>query len=819
MNRNTKRYPQEEIISLKKRGKRLRGGYLLAKLKNWKSSGSKPEIERPKTIKPKPLTTKRKTEPKQKIEAKGRAIPKSIEIKPIKAKKTISKQPKQKVEAKGRAIPKSIEIKPVEKKVRKTRQKSVNKIVVEKIKQAEQKPVETEKKVRKARQQSVNKVVVEKIKQAEQKPVETDTKRTIVASSFIDELHDETIFEKYGILNTEKYVNQIIKDLLPEIPQKSIPIDKGIELLTEKVIEENKLIKYFGSKSQFTDEDKNKLKILIAYYVIYTAGFDGSTRKKDAISQEFLNKLNNKYSKIDYILSVPNVSEKYTLGRQNKEVKVDDKTLQKIASLMSADDRYRPAMDGGYVDMENGVVVFTNSYTLLKLPIGSLNISRKLQDKTIYNFANKKGYKDIIDERFPPYQNVVPDKDFRKKVMTLNVDQELEKCKRFKFLSKYVEPLGTQESFGKIIYPNELYIKFSYKLYEKCLETLKLLGKTTFEFYCMKNDREEILLNKPIMLVSDEIEVLLMPVRQDPDELRSFDNAVYNYDKINDGVIEYIDPIKLSINNTVFNPQNKELVKLGDELNSNDTEQQALFDNFNPNTEQELQAIAKDIPAFGDDVNEEKFDVDGKYNLPEVVQKRDNMEVASVKDIKTMRFKALTLPSKYRQLLGKVPANFRMLLWGSPGHGKSSLALTIANDIGKYQKTLYVSAEESLQSATLSSRIKRFKANARNLMFNDTNNPDILDKIIMTQNPKFVVIDSVNVMIGKTEAIINLMLKYPEVGFIIIAQATKDKKKYAGLGSLAHAVDIVVNVRSGMAVAEKNRYAQLGSMPVKGIKI
>jgi hypothetical protein len=310
-----------------------------------------------------------------------------------------------------------------------------------------------------------------------------------------------------------------------------------------------------------------------------------------------------------------------------------------------------------------------------------------------------------------------------------------------------------------------------------------------------------------------------MPVRQDPDELRSFDNAVYNYDKINDGVIEYIDPIKLSINNTVFNPQNKELVKLGDELNSNDAEQQALFDNFNPNTEQELQAIAKDIPAFGDDVNEEKFDVDGKYNLPEVAQKRDNMEVASVKDIKTMRFKALTLPSKYRQLLGKVPANFRMLLWGSPGHGKSSLALTIANDIGKFVKTLYVSAEESLQSATLSSRIKRFKANARNLMFNDSNNPDILDKIIMTQNPKFVVIDSVNVMIGKTEAIINLMLKYPEVGFIIIAQATKDRKKYAGLGSLAHAVDIVVNVRSGMAVAEKNRYAQLGSMPVKGIKI
>jgi hypothetical protein len=170
MNRNTKRYPQEEITSLKKRGKRLRGGYLLAKLKNWKSSGTKPEIDRPKTIKPKPLTTKRKTQPKQKVEAKGRAIPKSIEIKPVKAKKTIAKQPKQKVESKGRAIPKSIEIKLV--KAKKTIAKQPKQKVEAKgraiPKSIEVKPIE--KKVRKPRQKSVNKIVVEKIKQAEQKP-------------------------------------------------------------------------------------------------------------------------------------------------------------------------------------------------------------------------------------------------------------------------------------------------------------------------------------------------------------------------------------------------------------------------------------------------------------------------------------------------------------------------------------------------------------------------------------------------------------------------------------------------------------------------
>jgi hypothetical protein len=563
MNRNTKRYPQEEIISLKKRGKRLRGGYLLAKLKNWKSSGTKPEIDRPKTIKPKPLTTKRKTEPKQKIEAKGRAIPKSIEVKPIKAKKTIAKQPKQKVEAKGRAIPKSIEIKPVEKKVRKTRQKSVNKVVVEKIKQAEQKPVESK---------NIDMVMVK--------------------------------------LAYDKWEENIISSNM-----------------------QNSLSLYNNEKWQ------------------------------KELSEIFLN------NDIITIYNLFNSPEKYI--EQNE--------------------------------------------------IG-------------------KNIKSVVTEKFV------------KRWGSLKIKQEV-------FLANFISAI------------NSIYKKIQTEIDKKTKKyySIKFLGnkKYTVSFSGEKLNRDG----------SPQLEMQIFSNKKAADRFMN----------------------KLEKDGYLYSS--------------------SLADNFNPNTEQELQAIAKDIPAFGDDVNEEKFDVDGKYNLPEVVQKRDNMEVASVKDIKTMRFKALTLPSKYRQLLGKVPANFRMLLWGSPGHGKSSLALTIANDIGKFVKTLYVSAEESLQSATLSSRIKRFKANARNLMFNDSNNPDILDRIIMTQNPKFVVIDSVNVMIGKTEAIINLMLKYPEVGFIIIAQATKDRKKYAGLGSLAHAVDIVVNVRSGMAVAEKNRYAQLGSMPVKGIKI
>lgn len=206
-------------------------------------------------------------------------------------------------------------------------------------------------------------------------------------------------------------------------------------------------------------------------------------------------------------------------------------------------------------------------------------------------------------------------------------------------------------------------------------------------------------------------------------------------------------------------------------------------------------------------------------DLPEINSEntRDSQQIATVSEMKYSKFPALKIPTKYRNLIGKVPVNFRMLLWGAPGHGKSSLALMLANDIAKNTKVLFVSAEESLQSATLANRIKRFKTNSKNLIFNDSNNTETIERIINTYNPKFVVIDSVNVIKGKVEAVLALMQKFPEVGFIVIAQATKDHKRYSGISSLAHAVDIVINVSGGKAEAEKNRYSALGSMTIQGI--
>lgn len=211
----------------------------------------------------------------------------------------------------------------------------------------------------------------------------------------------------------------------------------------------------------------------------------------------------------------------------------------------------------------------------------------------------------------------------------------------------------------------------------------------------------------------------------------------------------------------------------------------------------------------------EKIEID----IPdiEVPTSTNSSEIATVQQMKYNKFPALKLPTKYKSLIGKVPVNFRMLLWGAPGHGKSSLALMLANDIGRTLKVLFVSAEESLKSATLTNRIKRFKANSRNLIFNDSNDTGTIERIINTYSPKFVVIDSVNVIKGKVESTLQLMQKFPDIGFIIIAQATKDHKRYSGISALAHAVDIVVNVNDGKAEAQKNRYSALGSMTVKGI--
>ena len=865
LNRNSKKLPKEDILSIKKTGKRLRNGYALTKLKRWKKEYAERKLrsttkaEEPK--KTYAMNTERLKRAKQTIARRKRSksmeerrqywMKKNKNVESVGSKrKSTSRSTKKKVVTRERAMPTKQDISKAKSGVKKNKSvESVDRKVKSTSKSTQKKEVTRERAMPTKNRAMVNKQIVEKIKSVEQKtpvvelPIETPSELTT-----IKEIAKESK-GKIVVASLPKFTKEKIKKVVKEVKSESqnvgyniienivsgknnigeieikkfyVWLEQKAEIKLQDIYQFNNLygmslydlIKEYQKDTSAYIPDKEKIKIylliLLCWYMY-----------KDIIQSPYniksiINKINRKMNFEDWPITIPI----YIISKENKIKEIENLTWNTYISLANyiskADKKVQQGWfsDVVYFDKEDIVSMSTHKLLIMSKDWFNNETKNKLKPNTIY----QKDFKDITDQigyKYPAYETVLPDENDYVSHECI-VEDEIQKCKLTLLSNKffnyeYHDRIKISPTLTKFAFVTYKSVTYNAQYMLDIMQIFKRLGITKFNFkYNNKKSVETstiITQTKGAFIVEAVnpkhfIYCLLSPTYRDNIENLdiNFSNKIvekyYNNYYLNDD-IDMLSEVKEIAN---------DVPAFGD-----------LFSDIDYSSE--VQEIANDVPAFGDHITEEKIELDTEYDLPDVLITRDDSKIASSKDIRAMKFKQIMLPSKYKALLGKVPENFRLLLWGAPGHGKSSLALTIANDIGKRVKTLYVSAEESLESATLSSRIKRFKATSRNLMFNDTNNPEIIEKIIMTFNPKFIVIDSVNVILGKTESIINLMLKYPNIGFIIIAQATKDRKRYAGLGSLAHAVDIVVNVKDGIATAEKNRYAQLGSMVVKGIKI
>lgn len=85
-----------------------------------------------------------------------------------------------------------------------------------------------------------------------------------------------------------------------------------------------------------------------------------------------------------------------------------------------------------------------------------------------------------------------------------------------------------------------------------------------------------------------------------------------------------------------------------------------------------------------------------------------------------------------------------VLVGGSPGVGKSTLLLEVAAKLSKKGKTLYVSAEESVEQLSL--RAKRLKDDFSHLYILGEDNLESISDYIKKSEFKFVVIDSIQVI-------------------------------------------------------------------------
>ncbi len=179
---------------------------------------------------------------------------------------------------------------------------------------------------------------------------------------------------------------------------------------------------------------------------------------------------------------------------------------------------------------------------------------------------------------------------------------------------------------------------------------------------------------------------------------------------------------------------------------------------------------------------------------------------------------------------GIVPGSLT-LLSGEPGIGKSTLTLQVANKIAKNHKVLLISGEESLEQ--IATRNTRLGFNEKNLVAINEFNLETILETIKSQNPDFVIIDSIQVISSLdipssagsisqvrycAEQIMEL-IKTRNIATFLIGHVTKDGT-LAGPKVLEHLVDTVLHLEGDrfqqfrLLRAAKNRFGSCSEVGI-----
>ena len=202
-----------------------------------------------------------------------------------------------------------------------------------------------------------------------------------------------------------------------------------------------------------------------------------------------------------------------------------------------------------------------------------------------------------------------------------------------------------------------------------------------------------------------------------------------------------------------------------------------------------------------------KGTVSGLGSLPSTVKGG----VISANQLMNFSYPVHAFSGNWGALLGQPQTNAKLMIWGEPGQGKSTLAYQLARYLASsFGSVLYIAQEEINQagqaSMTVQTKLKSVGGPVEGWRFTGD------WKKIDGKDP-FVFIDSVNSSGLTEEDFAQLTEKFPHVFFVLIFQATKEGK-FKGARDWEHLVDIVAKVELGKATTTKNRFAPLSTVTI-----
>lgn len=173
-------------------------------------------------------------------------------------------------------------------------------------------------------------------------------------------------------------------------------------------------------------------------------------------------------------------------------------------------------------------------------------------------------------------------------------------------------------------------------------------------------------------------------------------------------------------------------------------------------------------------------------------------------ELKNLKFEILPFTGQYQTLIGSPEENFNMLVYGSPGHGKSTFCAEFATYLANNHGTvLYCASEEGLGLSLQ----KKFADKNSNYIYFDASKSyeDLKRKIGEKGKYRFIIIDSVNDINISPEQLKELRNIDKKRAFICIMQANKDGS-YKGNNTYSHDSDIKIKLENYVPIVEKSRF-------------
>ena len=188
---------------------------------------------------------------------------------------------------------------------------------------------------------------------------------------------------------------------------------------------------------------------------------------------------------------------------------------------------------------------------------------------------------------------------------------------------------------------------------------------------------------------------------------------------------------------------------------------------------------------------------------PTVATVADSM---TAEQMMSLSYPTYSLTGDWIKLLGEPQTNAKVMIWGEPGQGKSTLGYKLARYMASsLGKVLYLSSEE-YPSLTMKKKIELVGGAVAGWEFTR-------DLAKLDRSHKFLFIDSVNDSGFTQEQLRELVKNRPDLFIVLIFQATKEGR-FKGGKEWEHDVDVVITIEAGQASTTKNRFAPLSSINV-----